>query len=303
MGVIAPWSRALAVLGAGAGVVLAGCSSRVPLPDAAPAAPAPVVSAPSITGPVDPDDTGVPDDIALVPSKGLRITEDGAVLDGLDVDGCVTVLANDVTIRNTRIRCDDAKVKLVVKVGGGKTGLVIEDSEIDGRRKLTVGVGWGRYTLRRVEIHGVVDGAQFGDDTTIEQCWIHDMARIDDLHPDALQTTSGSRVVVRGNVLDPSRTSGQGYNNAGLMMGSELGDQLVDDVLVEHNLFDGGNYSLNIRGDINAEDVTIRNNVFGKGSRYGAVLAPSSVPLGEGNVWADSGRPVEADPARGQPSS
>lgn len=290
------------MLCAGAVAVLAGCSSsRVPLPEATTAAPVPVVTAASITGPVDPEDTGVPDGIELVPSKGLRITDDRAVIDGLDIDGCVTVLADDVTIRNTRIRCDDAKRKLVVKVGGGKTGLVIENSEIDGRGKLNVGVGWGRYTLRKVEIHDVVDGAQFGDDTTIEQCWIHDMRRIDDLHPDALQTTSGSRIVIRGNVLDPSRSTGEGYNNAGLMMGSELGDRFVDDVLIEHNRFDGGNYSLNIRGDINATDVIIRDNVFGEGSRYGAVLAPSSVPLGEGNVLT-GGRPVKADPAKGQPS-
>ena len=298
--------RALVVLCSGALVALAGCSSsRVPLPavSATPASPVPAVGARTITGPVDPEDTGVSEDLVLVPSEGLRITEDGTVVDGLDIDGCVDVLANDVTIRNTRIRCGDDRVKLVVRIGGDNTGLLIEDSEIDGRGELEVGVGWGHYTLRRVDIHDVVDGAHFGDDSVIEECWIHDMARIRPLHPDALQTTSASHAVVRGNVLDPARTSNGDHNNAGLMMGSELGDRLVDDVLVEHNLFDGGNYSLNIRGDVNARNVTIRDNVFGGGARYGAVLAPSSVPLGEGNVMAGSGRSVEADPASGQPSS
>ena len=293
--------RALAasavVLSAAVPMAVTGCSARVPIPQEQPGA---VVATPTPTasrGPVDPADTGVPDGVALKDSGPLRITDDGAVIDGLDVDGCVTVLADDVTIRNTRIRCGDAKKKLVVTVGDRAENLVIESSEIDGRGKLQVGVGWTRYTLRKVDVHGVADGARFGHGVTIEDSWVHDMARIGDLHSDALQTTSASDVVIRGNVLDPTRTKDDDLNNSGLMLGSETGSKQVRDVLVEHNLFDGGNYALNVRGDIEAEDLVIRDNVFGEGSRYGAVLTPRSVPLGEGNVMAASGEPVEADRA------
>ena len=274
-----------------------GCSARVPIPQERPGAVAPSPSPTASRGPVDPAATGVPDGVVLEDSGPLRITEDGAVVDGLDVDGCVTVLADDVTIRNTRIRCDDAGKKLVVTVGDRAENLVIENSEIDGRGKLQVGVGWTRYTLREVDVHGVADGARFGHGVTIEDSWVHDMARIGTLHSDALQTTSASDVVIRGNVLDPTRTEDDDLNNAGLMLGSETGSKQVRDVLVEHNLLDGGNYALNVRGDIDAEDVVIRDNVFGEGSRYGAVLAPRSVPLGDGNVMAASGEPVEADRA------
>lgn len=279
-------------------VTVTGCSARVPIPQEQPGA---VTATPTPTasrGPVDPADTGVPDGVVLEDSGPLRITEDGAVIDGLDVDGCVTVLADDVTIRDTRIRCDDAKKKLVVSVGDRARNLLIESSEIDGRGKLEVGVGWSRYTLRRVDVHGVVDGARFGHGVTIEDSWIHDMARIGSLHSDALQTTSASDVVIRGNVLDPTSTKDGDRNNAGLMLGSETGSKQVRDVLVERNLIAGGNYALNVRGDIDAEGLVIRDNVFGDGSRYGAVLAPGSVPLGEGNVMATSGGPVEADRAR-----
>lgn len=284
--------RSIAVACAAAVLALVGCSARVPLPSTTEGT---TNAAPS-RGPVDPDDTGVPDGVVLEPSGSLRITEEGAVVDGLDVDGCVSVLADDVTIRNTRIRCADQEQQIVVEVGDGVRGLVVESSEIDGRGKMSVGVGWTRYTLRRVDLHGVVDGARFGHDVTVEDSWVHDMARVGTLHPDALQTTSASRVVIRGNVLDPSRDGD--LNNAGLMLGSETGTKEVRDVLVEHNLFDGGNYSLNVRGDIDAEGVVIRDNVFGDGSRYGAVLAPRSVPLGGGNVMAGSGEPVVADPTR-----
>lgn len=255
---------------------------------------------PEITGPVDTALTGVPAGSRLTPSRGLTITEPGTVIEGLDVRGCIDVLADDVTVRNTRVRCTDPDRVMVVRVGDGARRLVVESSELDGGGKVDIGIGWGDYTLRRVEIHGVVDGARFGHRVTVEESWIHDMARIGSLHPDALQTTSAADVVIRGNVLDPTRRGddgGEDLNNAALMLGSETGTQEVRDVLVEHNRLDGGNYSLNVRGDITAESVVIRDNVFGDAARYGPVIGPSSVPLGDGNVMV-SGAPVDVDRAR-----
>lgn len=287
--------RVALALAAGALVPLVvGCSSaRVEVP-AAPAGGTPEQPVDAASTP-DATSTGVPEGVALTPSGGLTIREDGAVVEGLDVDGCVEVLADDVTIRNTRIRCDDDSRSLVLEVGDDAEGLVVEDTEISGEGLVDIGVGWTRYTLRRVDVHSVGDGARFGHQVTIEDSWIHDMSRIGDLHADALQTTSASDVVIRGNVLDPTDTATGDLNNAGLMLGSETGTKEVRDVLVEGNSFDGGNYSLNIRGDISAEGVVIRDNTFGTATRYGAVLGPEAVPLGAGNTVA--GQPVDPDTA------
>lgn len=277
-------------------VVMAGCSSPQPaLPT-----PSATSTASTITAPVDPEDTGVPAGVTLRESGPLRLIDDGAVIEGLDVDGCVSVRADDVTIRDSRVRCGEDGAQLAVRLEDGAKNLVIESSEIDGLGKTEIGVGWTGYTLRKVNIHGTGDGARFGHGVRIEQSWIHDMARIGDLHPDALQTTSASDVVIAGNVLDPAQRADGGsdepdYNNAGLMLGSETGSKQVRDVLVAHNRFDGGNYSLNVRGDIDASGVEIRDNVFGDSSRYGAVIAPSTVELGPGNVLARSGEPVEPE--------
>lgn len=282
-------------------IALVGCgSAAVPLPAAASAAPVTPAVPQEITGPVDTALTGVPAGSRLTVSRGLSITEPGTVIEGLDVRGCIDVLADDVTVRNTRVRCTDPDRVMVVRVGEGARRLVIESSELDGGGKVDIGIGWGDYTLRRVDVHGVVDGARFGHRVTVEESWIHDMARIGSLHPDALQTTSATDVVIRGNVLDPTRRGddgGEDLNNAALMLGSETGTQEVRDVLVEHNRLDGGNYSLNVRGDITAESLVIRDNVFGDGARYGPVIGPSSVPLGDGNVMV-SGGPVDVDRAR-----
>ncbi len=286
------WPAAGAAVVAAGALAMTGCSVRTEVPATR------AVQAPGgvelVARPPGPDTTGVPAGVVLEPSEGLTITEDDAVVEGLDIDGCVQVMADDVVIRDTRIRCDDDRA-LVLEVGEDADGLVVEDTEISGEGVVEVGVGWSRYTLRRVDVHSVADGARFGHQVTIEDSWIHDMSRIGDLHGDALQTTSASRVVIRGNVLDPTDTATGDLNNAGLMLGSETGTKEVRDVLVEGNAFDGGNYSLNIRGDITAEGVVIQDNTFGTASRYGPVLGPESVPLGAGNTV--DGDPVDADVA------
>lgn len=242
----------------------------------------------------------MPPGVVLELSEGLRITIAGSVVENKDVDGCVDVLADDVTIRNTRIRCDEEGRVKAIDVARGVEGLVVEHSEIDGLGKTEVGIGWSRYTLRYVDVHGVGDGARFGDDVMIENSWIHDMVRLGSLHPDALQTTSTRRAVIRGNVLEPSRPDrhrdgGRDPNNAALMLGSELGPQQVRDVLVEHNRMGGGNYTVNARGDIDARGVVIRDNVFVDDARYGPLLLPRSMEVGEGNVMSGSGERAMVD--------
>lgn len=238
-----------------------------------------------------PDTTGVPAGTALTPSGPLNLWRDGTVVDGLDVDGCVTVSGDDVTIRNTRIRCASPSGGVAVRRTSGTQRLTLEHVEVDGRGSAQVCVGWSDYTLRNVDLHGCADGARFGHRVIVEDSWIHDLAQIGTLHSDALQTTSASDVVVRHNTLDASAGAG-GFRNAAVMLGSETGSMEVRDVLVEGNHLDGGNYALNVRGDITASGVTVRDNTFGDHTRFGPVLTPASVPLGTGNVYAATGEPV-----------
>lgn len=238
-----------------------------------------------------PGTTGVPAGTALQPSGPLVIREAGTVVDGLDVTGCVDVRAPDVTIRNTRIRCSWPSRGVAVLVGRGGGRLTLEDVEVDGRGTAGTCVGWGSYTLRRTNVHGCADGARFGSAVTVEDSWIHDLARIGTLHPDALQSTSGADVVIRHNTLD-ARSPGGGFANAAIMLGSELGNKRLDRVLIERNHLDGGNFALNVRGDITASGITIRDNTFGDHTRYGPALLPERVTMGSGNVYTATGGPV-----------
>lgn len=242
--------------------------------------------------------TGVPAGTRLTPSGSITVIEDGAVLEGLDVDGCILVKAKDVTIRSSRVRCSSPVGQVAVAVSSPGDRLTLEDVEVDGLGTSAVCVGWSGYTLLRVNVHGCADGVRFGHRVTIQDSWVHDLARLRTLHGDTLQTTSASDVVIRGNTLDANSTTRGDYNNSAIMLGSETGTRKVQRVLIEGNHLDGGNYTLNVRGDIDATDVTIRDNVFGTSSRYGQVLTPTSVPLGTGNRFASSGAPVPTARAR-----
>lgn len=242
--------------------------------------------------PAGPATTGVPRGTRLTPSGPLDIRTSGTVVDGLDVDGCVTVSGSDVVIRNTRIRCDRPARKIAVMVSGGGKNLVLEDVEIDGRGTSEICVGWSSYTLRRANVHDCADGARFSSSVSIEDSWVHDMVKIGTLHPDALQTTGGVGVTIRGNTLQPQRSTGGDVSNAALMLGSELKPWVLDRVVVEDNYLDGGGFSLNVRGDVKARQLTVRNNRFGDSSRFGPVIAPTRADLGTGNVYAATGGQV-----------
>jgi hypothetical protein len=233
--------------------------------------------------PPGPLTTGVPEGTVLTPSGTITITTPGAVVSDLDIDGCVFVLADDVTIRNSRIRCAAPKYDRIIDVGKGKKNLVVEDVEIDGLGTADVGIGWGNYTLRRVEIQGTCDGARVGNDVLIEDSWIHDLVRQGTLHCDAVQSTEGANITVRRSSLDPTNTASGDFNNAAVMLGTETGTRRLDGALFEDNWLGGGNYSVNVRGDAVLTAVTFRGNRYIGDARFGPSLAPASVVF-ESNV-------------------
>ncbi|GAB7190142.1 hypothetical protein NUM3379_08480 [Kineococcus sp. NUM-3379] len=238
-----------------------------------------------------PHDTGVPLGTELEPSGSVSATTDGQVLEDLDVDGCISVKADDVVIRRVRVRC--AEKERAITIEGERENLLVEDSEIDGRGSTEVAIGWGGYTLRRVNVHSTFDGPRLGSGVTIEDSWIHDIVRRDDVHGDAAQSTGAEGVLVRGNSMNPTNTRTDDPLNAAVQLGSENRGTGLSDVLIEGNYLDGGNYTVNVRGDAEVDGVRIRGNVFGDGARYGPLLVPESVEVEQDNTDRRTGGRVE----------
>lgn len=210
--------------------------------------------------------TGVPEGTVLTPSAGLVVTTDGAVVERLDITGTIDVRADDVVIRDTRVRATDP---YLVRVHRGATGTRIENVELDGLGSTaTVGIAGSDVQVRRADISGVVDGVKAGSRSRYEECWIHDLSTGDGAHADGIQVEGGRDILIRGNLIDAS-----GANSA-LIVKADTG--LIADVTVGQNVFRGGNYTLYVLGEgprtsarHPASDVAVRANRFQGGYRYG----------------------------------
>ncbi len=91
----------------------------------------------------------MPQGVSLTPSKPVKVTTAGAVVDGRAVDGSITVLANNVTIKRTRVVNDGY---YAIRIAAGVTGTIIEDVDIVCAYSKGNGVGFAGYTARRVRV-------------------------------------------------------------------------------------------------------------------------------------------------------
>jgi hypothetical protein len=231
-----------------------------------------------------PTNTGVPANAVLTPSGSIEITEDGAVLQDLDITGEVTILANDVTIRRVRITSGDYYP--IRYFDQPNTGLVVEDSEIVGTSgDVTAAVSFANYTARRLNIHGSADGLKADANVLIEDCWIHDLSNGPEEHNDDVQSTGGKGVTIRHNALS-------GASNACVQTGDE--GAATEDLTVQCNWLSGGGYSLNIRGtgDTRPKNTKVIDNRFGRDSGYGPWTIDDPSPVVTGNVYDDTGEAI-----------
>lgn len=226
------------------------------------------------------ENTGVPPGVDLKPHSGeLNISEAGTTISGLDIDGCVGIGADNVTIRNSRIRCGGS---YPVKIMDGATGVLLEDIEINGGgNPEAIAIADSNYTVRRANIHNVGDGPRLGDNTTVEFSFIHDLVAGGGSHNDGAQSTGGSNIVVRGNTID-----NQNSQTAAILIGADLGN--ISDAVVEGNWLNGGGYTVYAGADEGFDHSGIRivDNVFGRDHAHGPMQIQDGVAW-EGNRYAD----------------
>jgi hypothetical protein len=147
-----------------------------------------------------------------------------------------------VTIRDSIVRANVANA-IDCDSDAGCEDLLIEDTTIIGTgERCRNGIGFNRYTARRVDISGCVDGVKANGFTTIEDSWIHDLRRIegedDSTHNDGVQSTGGPDIVIRNN-----RIEGIPQRQTSAIKVSSF-NRLVVDVEVVDNLLSGGSITL-----------------------------------------------------------
>ncbi len=205
------------------------------------------------TGPTNPS--------ALRTLGSTTITTDGTVLENFDMSGRLFIQANNVTVRNFKIRTTDF---FGIRVFSGYTGTVIEDGEISGTTTANIRAD-GPIIARRLHLYDAQgDGFKIeGNGSLVEYCYIETLGSREESHADGNQTQGGSNITFRFNNFDlPHRNSPNAippYQVNRPFMLSETFSNFV----VENNWINGGNYSVTC-----LPGVTYRNNVFGRDYLY-----------------------------------
>ncbi|UUO52956.1 Ig-like domain-containing protein [Bradyrhizobium sp. WBOS07] len=237
----------------------------------------------AIAGFPDANSTGLPDGVILTPSGDVTITQPGAVIDALDVKGTITVLADNVTIQNTRITSSDWTG---IWIKDGITGTVVKDSEIlnvgsspDGANGIV-----GSGTFLRNDIHDVENGIIVTGSSLVQDNYIHDMNAPDvrlgtslgGPHYDGIEIDGGvSDVVIRHNTVINENS----YVSA-VMINNDFGP--VSNIQVDGNYLAGGGYTLYSDGSFSSTDkisgVLFTNNELGQG-KWGYYYFRDNTPV------------------------
>ncbi|MGV8968799.1 MAG: hypothetical protein ACOH2F_21270 [Cellulomonas sp.] len=220
--------------------------------------------------------TGVPAGKVLTKSGSITVTKAGTVIDGLLITGTVTVSADNVVIKNTRIMNTGS-----IPIRNNGANLTVMDTEINGQGKGNPAVAYNKYTLLRVNIWNVAEGPRIsGSNVTIQDSFIHNLVQVGSNHTDVIQSTGGSNIVLRHNTLLVYNPISGMKGNASFQFGEE--NSVIRSCLVENNYMDGGNYTVNGGGGgTTGAACTFNNNKFGHNFRYGI-----KAHVGSNSVWA-----------------
>ncbi len=235
-----------------------------------------------------PHNTGPRDPSALRKVGPITVTEDGAVIENVHIEGPLVIRANDVTVRNFIV--DGKGSRYGVQCNFGNHGILLQDGEVYNVSSSCV-FGEG-FTAQRLNVHeSGGDGFKTSSGSVVEYCWVHHLGTAEGAHADANQSRDGIGMVFRGNFFDIPIDIGEPYkSNACLIIQTGLGP--IDDVLIENNWLSGGNFTLYItdkgRGHGPPTNVRIINNRFGRQYRYGVLDRDGPVHL-KGNRWDDTG--------------
>jgi hypothetical protein len=223
----------------------------------------------------------------------------GAVVDGKDINMCVKVMANNVTIKRSRIKCADY---YVIRTSDGSkefSGLTLTDVELDGgnqpsSQSIAV-METANATYTRLDVHGMASsGPRLGTGNTIQDSYLHGFACASGDHTAGLSANGGgSNIVLLHNNIEIDHR--QGCATAAWELAKDFGT--YDGVLQEKNLFNGGAYCAYFAATPDAgskyapaKNVRVIDNVFGRayGANCGEFGPVAQYQGGNGNQWTNN---------------
>lgn len=232
----------------------------------------------------------------------LYVRQAGAVLDSLDIPMCVKVMANNVTIKRSRISCASYYTVNVSDPPTYYSGLTLTDDEIDGQGSLaSPGIAVmanANATYTRLDVHGFgSSGPRLATGTHLIDSYIHGFVCAPGEHSAGTSANDGGTgIVISGNNIDIS-TGKDGCASAAASIYPDFGT--YNGVTISGNRFAGGAYCLyTAQNTGKAVNVTVTGNTFARTyyPRCGQYGAAAQVAAGNGNTFTgnvyDDGTPV-----------
>ncbi len=192
----------------------------------------------------------------LTPSGHVTATVNGQVIEGLDIDGGISIKANDVTIRDCRIRGWNGV--FLIRYYAGFNGGLIEYNEVEGLNDPSNPVNGTNAALGGTgdpigctwqfnHLHGNMDGIKPGTGGLVYRNFIQVFKNPGSIeHRDCLQISGRSNIIVQENVgildLNTGGNTGfftQAWSNANIP---------VSGVKYIGNYAQGGNRGIEMRG-------------------------------------------------------
>ncbi len=250
----------------------------------APIGPSPQAVAAEVDFPV-----GLSDPSILKVHEGtIEVTEDGTVIENLELRGTLRIEAEDVVVRNVWVYTTAQWTVYVASGSATLERMEIGHPDIIGER----GIGGSNLRASGLDIHSVEDGIKLGSNAHYTNVYVHDLDSAGDKpHFDAVQADGGAMgASVTDSVL--SSIGPRGIGNAAVFLKTDLGP--IADITIANSYLEGGNYMNSVRDGGNGDPtgVVFRDNRVGETFRYGVTRFNGEV-VWAGNVWDTSGVPVE----------
>lgn len=227
----------------------------------------------------------------------LKVTKAGERLANLDIWGQLEIAAPGVTVEpSVTVRGPKATTSNLACIK------ITDPAARDFSCAATIAPAWPSVRLdgvrcsrpgrlHHMNVSGVVDGfVVFGDDVTVERCWVHDLPGYASdpnqggapSHNDAVMVQSGARVKLLSNIME-------GASNAAVMVTADAG--AVSYLQIRGGLVTGPNAGINIGRKVTSPTgFTIEGVRFGRDLKH--PILHSLAGFTARGCWDDTGAPI-----------
>ena len=216
----------------------------------------------------------------LEEGRATVLEKRGQVIEGMRLRGQVTILADDVTLRDVRVDSDAAYGVLV-----SGSHATLENVTIVGRPGTTLAGlavdGSGSFQASRIDVSGSGDGVRLGDDCLLDHSFVHGLAGGADSHFDGVTADGARGWRITDNVILNSHPQTGAVWVGDPRFGPSEG-------VLSGNLLAGGGWTI-YAGPGTGSGVEVSGNRFStRYFRRSGSFGPVTNWVARGNTWTDN---------------